>query len=398
MNRTVTVLDPCTLPQGWCTNLGEIKCLQALRQCAKYSRPGFHTTPVGACSKFGVCLPSTSLASNTAPNLRLDTSILGLTIQINQSSTYAACSSGVKPSVAAPCEPGGSATDIQDGSLTASILACPPPSCLSTYCTGDTCLRMQVAPAAVDSGHLSCTGTIASFVHAGQEVSQVGLANCAVNTSLPVGTLISISFLVFDKGTPRLNATAERTLVIGSPCATGKNTILVFMMIVLTFAQQEFAQQPHTLTGLPLRRAGPLQREVLPSTLLSGSVTGAHSLTSCHQHVHCSQSTAGVRVCHQLCLRLCSPTLADTMPLWWAGPCAPSFADSHCHSKEMSVLCCRHAASQANCAVTAYDKQDGDLSAFVTVAPTVRCLDPNSSTCLSCSLAFLQAGQCFPAR
>ena len=56
------------------------------------------------------------------------------------------------------------------------------------------------------------------------------------------------------------------------------------------------------------------------------------------------------------------------------------------------------AASQANCAVTAYDKQDGDLSASVTVVPTVRCLDTTSGTCVSCSLASLQAGQCFPAR
>ena len=151
VNRTVTVRDPCTLPEGWCSSLGE--CGMPPARCApcKSVGPGFHVTPVGACSKFGVCLPSISLASNTAPNLTLDTSILGLTVQVNQSSTYAACSSGVKPSAAAPCEPGGSATDTQDGNLTVSILACPPSSCLSTYCTGESGFRYARSHAAADS-------------------------------------------------------------------------------------------------------------------------------------------------------------------------------------------------------------------------------------------------------
>ena len=278
--------------------------------------------PAGACSKYGVCLPSTSVASNTAPNLTLDTSVLGLTVQVNQSSTYAACSSGVKPSLAAPCEPGGSATDTQDGNLTANILACPPSSCLSTYCTGEICLEFAIAPAALDScpdsGHLNHLrdGNCIS-VHAGQEFSRVGLANCAVNTSQPVGTLISISFLVFDRGTPVLNATADRTLVIGSPCATGDVDTLKIIVITPTCAQQSCAQLPVTLTGLPLRRAVPLWREVLPTDLLCGSITGAHPLTSSHQPVHRSYSIAGGRVSHQLCLRLCGPTLSVTLSLLW---------------------------------------------------------------------------------
>ena len=163
---------------------------------------------------------------------------------------------------------------------------------------------------------ISIIGTmpVATPVHAGQEFSRVGLANCAINTSQPVGTHISISFLVFDKGTPVLNATAQRTLVIGSPCAIGKTDITNYMTIVLTCAQQNFGQQPVSLTGLPLRRAVPLQREVLPSDLLCGSITGAHPLTTSRQPVHRSHSTAGFRIGHQLCLRLCGPTLSFTMP------------------------------------------------------------------------------------
>ena len=71
-------------------------------------------------------------------------------------------------------------------------------------------------------------------VHAGQEFSRVGLANCAINTSQPAGTLISISFLVFDKGIPVLNATAQRNLVIGSPCATGDVNMMKINNIMLT--------------------------------------------------------------------------------------------------------------------------------------------------------------------
>ena len=88
---------------------------------------------------------------------------------------------------------------------------------------------------------------IASPVHAGQEFSRVGLANCAINTSQPVGTPMSISFLVFDRGTPVLNATAGRTLVIVSPCATGTTgdvDTMTIIVITLTCAQQSCAQLP----------------------------------------------------------------------------------------------------------------------------------------------------------
>ena len=144
VNRTVTVLDPCTAPESWCSNPGECNMPPVYLIPCKTCTSRVSCLSVGACSKFGICLPSTS--SNTAPNLTLDTSILGLTVQVNQSSTYAACSSGIKPSLAAPCEPGGSATDTQDGNLTASILACPPSRCLSTYCTGKAFFKHASCP------------------------------------------------------------------------------------------------------------------------------------------------------------------------------------------------------------------------------------------------------------
>ncbi len=57
---------------------------------------------------------------------------------------------------------------------------------------------------------------------AGQEFAKVGLQNCHINSSLPVGTVLQIPFLVWDSGKPPLSATVNRTLVITSPCPSGQ--------------------------------------------------------------------------------------------------------------------------------------------------------------------------------
>ncbi len=57
---------------------------------------------------------------------------------------------------------------------------------------------------------------------AGQEFAKVGLQNCYINSSLPVGTVLQIPFLVWDNGHPALSARVNRTLVITAPCAPGK--------------------------------------------------------------------------------------------------------------------------------------------------------------------------------
>lgn len=59
-------------------------------------------------------------------------------------------------------------------------------------------------------------------MYAGQEFAKVGLQNCHINSSLPVGTVLQIPFLVWDNGHPALSARVNRTLVITAPCAIGK--------------------------------------------------------------------------------------------------------------------------------------------------------------------------------
>ena len=70
----------------------------------------------------------------------------------------------------------------------------------------------------IDSASL--TGDVGEIL-AGQEFARVGLQNCDINSSLPVGTVLHIPFLVWDSGRPPLKATANRTLVITSPCTPG---------------------------------------------------------------------------------------------------------------------------------------------------------------------------------
>ena len=60
---------------------------------------------------------------------------------------------------------------------------------------------------------------------AGQEFARVGLRNCGINSSLPVGTVLRIPFLVWDNGRPPLKATANRTLIITSPCTSGMPSV-----------------------------------------------------------------------------------------------------------------------------------------------------------------------------
>ena len=59
---------------------------------------------------------------------------------------------------------------------------------------------------------------------AGQVVLQNGLESCQLNTSLPVGTRLTISFWVLQPGRPELNATVTRTLLL--VCPQGKQMLI----------------------------------------------------------------------------------------------------------------------------------------------------------------------------
>lgn len=57
---------------------------------------------------------------------------------------------------------------------------------------------------------------------AAYQFASVGIAPCALNTSAPVGTRFSLTFLVFDNGVPPLSSSVSRTVLITAPCPLGQ--------------------------------------------------------------------------------------------------------------------------------------------------------------------------------
>ncbi len=125
----------------------------------------------GACGLDGVCLTSPSYTKNTAPQIVLNTTILPATFNLMYSSNYTACAQGVLPSLAAPCEPGASANDRQDGNITSKVVACPSAGCkaIASLCTGTVCLllhkgtlQLRVSSAVyIDGRKAGCGGRLA---------------------------------------------------------------------------------------------------------------------------------------------------------------------------------------------------------------------------------------------
>jgi hypothetical protein len=125
----------------------------------------------GACGLDGVCLTSPSYTKNTAPQIVLNTTILPATFNLTYSSNYTACAQGVLRSLAAPCEPGASANDRQDGNITSKVVACPSAGCkaIASLCTGTVCLllhkgtlQLRVSSAVyIDGRKAGCGGRLA---------------------------------------------------------------------------------------------------------------------------------------------------------------------------------------------------------------------------------------------
>lgn len=57
---------------------------------------------------------------------------------------------------------------------------------------------------------------------AGYQFAAVGVQNCAINSSSPVNTQFTISFVVYDLNVPSQSATVNRTIVIIPFCPVGQ--------------------------------------------------------------------------------------------------------------------------------------------------------------------------------
>eukprot|EP00854_Cymbomonas_tetramitiformis_P003615 gene3615-4547_t len=157
------------------------------------------------CSSQGVCVDdlAASLESasepaapkNTAPTLVLQTDdVAGMYISLTQYAEYNRCGDGVDPTTVVPCEAGAIATDAEDGDLTSRVLACPPASCLDKGCDG-------------------------------HEFETKGVQGC-LDTGAEVGTVFEIEFVVMDRGSPALSASATRVVTIVAACPTGEELCL----------------------------------------------------------------------------------------------------------------------------------------------------------------------------
>jgi hypothetical protein len=67
------------------------------------------------------------------------------------------------------------------------VLACPPASCLPRGCPG-------------------------------HEFRKKGIQGCGIDTSAPVGSVFSLTFVVLDRWLPPAMATTERVITIRGPC------------------------------------------------------------------------------------------------------------------------------------------------------------------------------------
>ncbi len=63
---------------------------------------------------------------------------------------------------------------------------------------------------------------VSGHMHAGYSYEEQGIKSCAVNTSATVGTIFTITFMVFDYSISSLNASVTRTISIIDPCDTGE--------------------------------------------------------------------------------------------------------------------------------------------------------------------------------
>ena len=131
---------------------------------------------------------SSTLVGNNPPTIHLlTTSLLGIAVMVRQGTPYQACSPGQEPTSTSPCELGVSASTARGGSLTSSVLVCPPATCMSP----------SVCPASAFALN--------------------GITACAVNTSAPVGTVTTIKFVVYDSSaSPPLSASISLGFFIGS--------------------------------------------------------------------------------------------------------------------------------------------------------------------------------------
>ena len=300
---------------------------------------------------------SSTLVGNNPPTIHLlTTSLLGIAVMVRQGTPYQACSPGQEPTSTSPCELGVSASTARGGSLTSSVLVCPPATCMSP----------SVCPASAFALN--------------------GITACAVNTSAPVGTVTTIKFVVYDSSaSPPLSASISRSVVVASECdlplkscngvcvevACDTLTLLevkygplVPQPPTFTFGFQASSQSGSSAISVPGRR-----QSLQVSTDSISYPPPMPPTSSNYQHrqlLQAAGSSYGVAQTYVTYGLLPEVSLA---------PCGQSFA---------------------SCGVTAMDYLHNNLSSSIVVLDATPGCDQPDSGCITCSPSLLEATLCLP--
>ena len=300
---------------------------------------------------------SSTLVSNSPLTIQLlPTSLLGSAVMVRQGTPYQACAPGQEPSSTSPCELGVSASSARGGSLTSSVLVCPPATCMSP----------SVCPASAFALN--------------------GITACAVNTSAPVGTVATIRFVVYDSSTsPPLSASISRSVVVVSECdlplkscngvcvevacdtftlLEAKYGPLVPQPPTFTFGFQASSQSGSSAITVSGRRQS---LQVSPdSNSYPPPMPPTHSNHQHRQLLQAAGSSYGVAQTY---------VTYGLLPQVSLAPCGQSFA---------------------SCGVTAMDYLHNNLSSSIGVLDATPGCDQPDSGCITCSPSLLEATLCLP--
>ncbi|KAG2445957.1 hypothetical protein HXX76_000560 [Chlamydomonas incerta] len=183
IKRQLLVVERCVgeslCPDGFCS---------VDQSCARNNVSSTISSFIVATGDANGLLPnSTSLSTNTPPALFLrNGEVVNSTVVVPRGTPYMVCAADQVPTQDRPCEPLGTALDVEDGNITAMITLCPPEDCAPTQCRDHRADRKQPSECGIDT----------------------------VNAT--VGSSFRVQLVVFDsKGA---NATAERLITVIKPC------------------------------------------------------------------------------------------------------------------------------------------------------------------------------------
>eukprot|EP00798_Chlamydomonas_sp_ICE-L_P013353 gene13353-19195_t len=258
-------------------------------------------------------------------------------VSVRQYKLYGACLKGEDGSSSVLCERGATAFDEQDGDLTFKVLACPPADCLDSGCPG-------------------------------HEFINKGIKDCGVDTSADVGTVYTITFMVFDSGTPPLSSQISRSIIIGKPCEPGTNYC---DGICTEVSCTTYAALVAKNGGVPLIPKPP--KIVFKFTRKADERRG---LGSQLQHTDSPHRLASRRSLQQS-----SDSNSTSMMLRFGT------------SPDDSLVPC-NGTSLLRCGVTTTDYLGKDLSSRTLVQDVSSC--PAGAVCFLCTPDALEANQCLP--